>query len=378
MKRLIFILIGSFIAVSIISLFIKPTIIFLAKKQLTKVFLDTTVNVKNCNLKPLHSLSLSDIEIQKGGIYDIKIKEVSIQYSPSSIIKGKILKFSLKEPKVTINLGEKSLLGFSKLLNLNTGKSPFLINSLGLANLDLNIKSKELTFDARISSEINLVNQLINYLDFKINSLQAEGLDLKNASLKAAQSLPSGSLYIEQIKYDKLKIEKIESSVRLKDKNLHLDSLSAGLFAGKIEGSANLLIDNPPEYLVNLVITQLDLNTIIDDFELNEKLDLSGRLNGTIALKGKGLNFTILDGGFVANAPGGDLTIKDKSYLENIARGSGQSLDILVENFKNYHYNKGAMNLSLDDENLILDIALDGEAGKRNFTVTMHNFNLGR
>jgi len=377
MKRIIPILAGIFIIFAI-SIFIRPAIIFLAKKQITQVFINSTVTVKNCDLRPLHLLSLSDIEIKNGQIYDIKIKEAGIQYSPFSIIKGKILKFSLKDSKVTINLGEKSILEFNKLLNLNTNKSPFLINSLGLANLDLNIKSKELTFDARISSEINSVNQLVNYLDCKINSLQAEGLDLKNASLKAAQSLPSGSLYVEQIKYDKLKIEKIESSVRLIDKTLYFDSLSAGLFAGKIKGSANLLIDNPPEYLVNLQITELDLNTIVDDFKLNEKLDLSGRLNGTIALKGKGLNFTVLDGDFTADAPGGDLTIKDKSYLEKIARSSGQSLDILVESFKNYHYNNGVVNLSLEQGNLVLNVDLNGEAGKRNLAVTLYGFNLRR
>jgi hypothetical protein len=129
---------------------------------------------------------------------------------------------------------------------------------------------------------------------------------------------------------------------------------------------------------VNLEFSGIDLNAFVHDFKLNEKVDLNGRMEGVAVLKGKGLNFTVLSGDFTANAPGGDLTIKDKSYLEKIARGSGQSLDILVENFKNYHYNKGVMNLSLVEGNLILDIALDGEAGKRNFTVTMHNFNLGR
>ena len=378
MKRLIFILIGSFIAVSIISLFIKPTIIFLAKKQLTKVFIDSTVTVKNCNLRPLRLLSLSDIEIKREQIYDIKIKEVSIQYTPLSIIRGNILKISLKDSQIAINLGGKSLLGFSKLLNLNTSKSPFLINSLELTNLILNIKSQELTLDARLSSELNLIKQLINSLNLKINSLEAEGLDLKNASLRTAQLLPSGSLYVEQIKYDKLKIEKIKSNVRLKDKSLFLDSLTALFLGGEVQGDLSFLIDKPLEYLINLKVRDIDLNAFVHDFKLEEKVNISGRLNGVTVLKGSGLNFTLLDGEFSTNAPGGDLTIKDKSYLEKIARGSGQSLDILVENFKNYHYNKGVMDLSLEDGNLILDIALDGETGKRNFTVTMHNFNLGR
>jgi len=378
MKRLIFILIGSFVAVSVVSIFIKPTIIFLAKKQLTKVFIDSTVTVKNCDLRPLRLLSLSDIEIKKEQTYNIKIKEVGIQFSPLSIIKGNILKFSLKEAQVTINLGKKSLLGFSKLLNLNTGKSPFLINSLELTDLVLNIKSQELTLDSRISAEIKLVKQLVSSLDLKINSLAVEGLDLKNASLTVGQSLPSGAFKAGPIQYNKLKIEKIESITRLAEKTLYLDSLAADLLGGKIEGNANLFLGTPLEYLVNLKAIDIDLNRFVQDFKLEEKVDLTGRMNGAVTLKGKGLGFTVLDGGFTTNAPGGELTIKDKSYLERIARNSGQSTDILVESFKNYRYNTGVTKLALEGNNLILAITLDGEAGSRNLAVTVHDFKLGR
>jgi hypothetical protein len=72
------------------------------------------------------------------------------------------------------------------------------------------------------------------------------------------------------------------------------------------------------------------------------------------------------------------LTIKDSGYLENMARSSGQSLDILVESLKNYHYNSGVAKLSLERNNFIFDIFLEGETGKRNLKVTLHDFNLMR
>jgi len=36
------------------------------------------------------------------------------------------------------------------------------------------------------------------------------------------------------------------------------------------------------------------------------------------------------------------------------------------------------MNVSLDKGNLVLDISLDGETGKRNLNVIVHDFRLGR
>jgi hypothetical protein len=47
-----------------------------------------------------------------------------------------------------------------------------------------------------------------------------------------------------------------------------------------------------------------------------------------------------------------------------------------MESFKDYHYNTGVMKLSKAQDDLSLDIALDGEKGKRNLMVTLHDFSL--
>jgi len=50
----------------------------------------------------------------------------------------------------------------------------------------------------------------------------------------------------------------------------------------------------------------------------------------------------------------------------------------MVENFKNYRYNTGLLSLGLEDNNVILKLALEGNAGKRNLEVIFHDFKLGR
>jgi hypothetical protein len=47
-----------------------------------------------------------------------------------------------------------------------------------------------------------------------------------------------------------------------------------------------------------------------------------------------------------------------------------------VESFKDYHYNTALMKLSFDKGNIILDVALEGEAGKRNLSIVLHDFKL--
>jgi hypothetical protein len=49
---------------------------------------------------------------------------------------------------------------------------------------------------------------------------------------------------------------------------------------------------------------------------------------------------------------------------------------MLVESFKNYRYNTGILKLSLDKGNLIFDITLDGEAGRRKLDIVVHGFSL--
>lgn len=110
----------------------------------------------------------------------------------------------------------------------------------------------------------------------------------------------------------------------------------------------------------------------------SKEFSVSTSFNGLVKLKTKSSGLKAIDGNFNVLSPGGVLTINDTGYLENMARSSRQSLDILVESFKNYHYNSGIVKLSLENRDFTLDVFLEGQTGKRNLKVTLHNFNLRR
>ncbi len=319
------------------------TIIQLVKRQLANVFTASTVTVKNCILYPTHLLRLSDIEVKKEPVYNLKIKETDIQYNLFSLFKGTISKLCVKEMLIKVNMPKKNIFELSKHLNVKQRSSSlFLIKKLEISNTRLDIESKEL----------------------KINA--------EDVFLNCAQDASTGLFSIKSFKYNKLEMEEIKSKTRLENKTLFLDSLSAKLLGGQATGELNLKIGAESLYYANLNFIGLDIGTFINAFNLEEKLQMSGKLNGSAILKGRQSAIDILEGDFSTLEQGGNLRIKDKKILENIATSSKQPLEIIVESFKDYRYNVGTIRLLLDKNNLILNASLKGSAGKRDLTATIY------
>ncbi len=246
-----------------------------------------------------------------------------------------------------------------------------------LAFFDIEIKSKNV-YDLKIK-EVKLSYNLFarDYsLEGKIDFLEGLGLRLENAAMKLNKGSAPGDLSIEKIQYDKVTIADIHSRLKFERNTLILEALIAKVFAGKAEGYIVLSLSETPAYTADLYFTNLNLERFISDFDLKERFLMTGGLSGGVSLKGKGGDLTSLDGSLSASSQGGTLTITDKGFLENMARDQGQSLDLLVESFKNYHYNIGNIKLGMDQGDLILDVGLEGEVGKRDLQIIMHDVNL--
>ncbi len=375
MKKLFFILLAVAFFIFLVSVLINPAIIFLAKRQLKTVFKGSDVSIGSCRLNLAKQLSFFDVSIKNKPAYDFLVKQARAEYSLSSIFKGEILKFSLKAAKIAINLPQKNIAEFSQYLNLSP-KSAFLVKSLELSDFNLDLKAKNFNVSGVVSCRVNPIGQIMDYLDIKIDALGIQGLNLSNLSLQAAQGSSQGSFRIDRMKYNKLTISEIKSQARLSGKELSLSGASAQALDGNIAGSLKLKIDKNASYGAVLKFTNLDIARFIDDFQLQEKFEMTGRLSGNLTLQGKNAEIEILNGEFSTLESGGMLIVKDTKFLENMARNTNQSLDLLVENFKNYHYNIGIIKLSLDNNNLMLGAALDGETGKRNINIVLHDFRL--
>jgi len=186
----------------------------------------------------------------------------------------------------------------------------------------------------------------------------------------------SGDVFIKKFKEGKLTAENIRAHLRWEGRYVFLDSLSGQVFNGTVDGKGSLTIGKQPQYLVQLNFTHLDLARFVNDFELTEKVDMTGMLNGLVTLNGIGNNMSILNGNLTSSSVGGNVTIKDTQFLQNMARSSKLPANIVVDSFKDYHYNIGVVRMVMDHGDLVLDVALDSATGKRNLKVDLHEFSL--
>jgi hypothetical protein len=212
----------------------------------------------------------------------------------------------------------------------------------------------------------------------KIDFFEGQGLRVEDISARFDKSTNSGDLSVARIKYNKAEMNNLSAKLRLRGKILFLNALKAQVFGGKAEGVMALNIGKNVDYELNLDFIDLDMDRFIRDFDLEERFKMSGRLGGRVFFRGIGLDMALLSGDLAVSEAGGVLTITDKRFLENMARTSKQSLDILVESFKDYHYNRGVVKLGMEKGNLVLDVNLNGEAGKRDLSIVVHGFNLRR
>lgn len=371
MKYLARIICAAFLLFLALIILIPPVSVFLAKKQLGNIFVQSRISIGRCVFQPTRGITFFDIDINMAAAYKIKIKEAEAGYRLASIFKSG-LKLSLKGVSVYIAAPKQKMQAFFGCFKLD-GNKP-LFKEVNISDLSLNLNTQDLTVNAALSVKLNLAKQSLDYLDLTVSHSKIFGVYLEDAFLKL--SLGQGSLKIGQLKYDKLSVNGIRGNIKLQNEQLWLSGLSAKVLNGNIEAELDLKLDKEAQYLINLKCINLDTEKFVQDFEFDKEFKMSGMFSGDIKLKGKGAAIEVLGGNFLAHPSGGTLAIMNTKFLENIALSMHQPVDLIVESFRNYQYNVGVMSLSFEHNNVMLKISLDGKTGKRNLNVVLHNFGI--
>jgi hypothetical protein len=243
--------------------------------------------------------------------------------------------------------------------------------------LKLDIRAAGLVLNADISSEFNIAWQKVDMLNAQIHNFTIADMKFQDLKLTLAQNDTQGSLSARQVQSNKINAHEINAQWRLSGKEVVLHSLSAKIFKGILRAEGALTFSYAPVFHLKVDVYDLDVENMIEVFKLAEKFQMSGQLGGSIQVEGSGMDMKVVGGEFFLSEPGGTLLIKDKKFLENIARSSQQPMDILVESFRNYRYNTGKVNVSYEAGDLMLALGLEGEAGERNLDIVWHNFSLG-
>jgi len=214
-------------------------------------------------------------------------------------------------------------------------------------------------------NDVTLINLMIDAkpLDFKLEHGEMHVNRHKKGALSISK-IQSGNWILSDIK----------SVVIMSNKDFIFEPLAGHIYSGLFEGNIKLKLDDVLGYEGQIKLNNLSLADFINAFKLDDKTKVQGLMNGHLTINGRGGKLRTLNGDFSSDQQGGFVVIKDTRFLDHFAGQSNQSSVLLMESLKNYHYNTGNLRLSLDQGVALLEINLNGETGKRNFEIRLHDF----
>lgn len=352
----------------------KPLLLTLARQQLKQRTSADVITIQKIKFKNFNEIRFLDIVVEKKKYFALKAQEVSFQFRFFNRQQQNLLKISAKSLVLDVVQPKKKILDFKSSALLDKSSNIFL-PELELHDLNINAQFKDMLCTGRFSFNIDLARAKVNSLFFNIESFQYRDLFLTNVLLWAKRGNQRGNLNIEKVKYSKVIFSQVSSLVYFDQDSLIFDDLSADIIGGKMSGDMQVKLVVPPAYQMKLSFAALDIARFIEDFELQKKFTMTGALRGQLNVQGTGVNVQELSGNFVTASPGGLLTIKDNSFLENIASRAKVNYDIVQQSLQEYHYTTGELKVSLENDAVAMAISLDGEKGPKNFNIVNHFIN---
>ncbi len=349
-----------------------PIVAFIARGQIGKIFPGANVSIGSCDFNPFSYLCFTDIRVSRARNYDLKAGRLEIRYRLPLLMQRSLLLVLLSDASIKADTpyrNSKDLLGG---LNLRSSGRPFSVDKLDISKLIFNINSADFVLDGDFSISLKPEDFTVYSLAAGIRRLETPQINLEGLSLESKPN-QGGEFRLVRIGYNKLKATGITARADLFNNVVTLTGISLDLLEGKVMGQASFKLGPVPEYFLSLKASGVSLERLSRDLEFGERFQATGMLKGSLRLKGEGAVFRVLDGDFSAEEPGGTLEVRDPELLRRIAASTSQPLDILMENFRDYHYNTGMFKAGLDGGNVVLNAEFEGEAGKRSLTIVLHD-----
>ena len=181
------------------------------------------------------------------------------------------------------------------------------------------------------------------------------------------------TLSIASLGSKKAALEDVRATFTWHGSRLEFDRIRSRFAGQELLGTATVWLGREPRYRLSLSGGSLPGQAVVDAFEWQKKLAVAGVFTGRLEMEGSGGTLSRLEGSFDAAPEGGTITILDQEMLQRVADSSHQPLSIVRASFENYHYNTGKARFHLDRSDLRLEMALEGEAGKRQLEVNLHD-----
>lgn len=336
------------------------------------VFPGSTVQFTSWQLKPFLEFKLNNLTIKSESL-EISLPLIVAKASLSSIYHFKMDLVSVENPKILVKtLNPHFKLPETKPASESKAEKAFELKNLQIKNLDFTYTSQDLNIKAILSLALNVSNQTLEQADLNMSLLQAKDFKIQNLEARIPSS-ELGTLEIESMQYQKLKTPRIKGRLLVNKNEIQITNVQTELFQGQIEGHFAIHLKPGFPLTGTLEAKPIQLSAVLNNFELNKKIDAKALLIGTIKIEGLLGLVTNLSGSFRADDKGGDLVITDAEFLENLAKNTKQPLPIIEASFKEYHFDAGTLELKKEAQNLGLEIHLSGPKGRRDLNVQLHD-----
>jgi hypothetical protein len=216
---------------------------------------------------------------------------------------------------------------------------------------------------------------MINTAEVNLSKLNFAGLRLSGAFLKIDKTAP-GVLKIGEVDYEKAKIKDISAKAMLANRILSFDELSASFAKGRFLGKLQVELAPDLACQLNFKVKGFDLDSMVNDFDLKSKMQLSGLLDGTFNMTLKAGRILALNGDFASDDTGGTIIIKDQKFIKAIADYAHQPVEVIADSLQDYHYLDGKLKAYFKKNDILLEVLCFGAQGKREFEVVLHDVKL--
>ena len=312
----------------------------------------------------LHELRLSDAQ------GEFSAASAMIRFTLPGLLNRRVEELILTDVEARLVTPEEPMPKLS--FGGSDAKTPgFTLRHLEIKGLTLDLKTRDLSAAGTVSFSRDLRASEFKYLDVRIPKAEIGPVSLQDiTAISGADG--AGRLDIGEISYQKWKVEAIRAPFKLSPNSLALSLETAEWLDVPLRGEGMVDFFPEPRFRVKILTDPLPVPEILAAFEWDKKVSVSGALSGTLEAEGTFSKLTKLHGQWDSQNQG-DLVIVDQTLLERLAASSKQPLSIIKASFEKYHYNTGRIALSLDEGSVRLGIGLEGEAGKRDLEVNLHD-----
>lgn len=367
-KILIILLIGILLFISFKDELLKISIRFFLSKQL-----NATCTLKKASVSG-RSLLIEDLKIASKDV-DFRLKRAELKLIFKSTSGDKIFKIILQDCDLKAgNIKKFNNIGKPPQLKGKIKKGPLVL--LDLRNISIDIAQENLAqYDVHFRLKAAIQNGRLMQLDDV--SIFKASIQYKNNLLRFNLDKDRDNLYtliIPELKVKDESIKNIRADLMLLPDTIQVTTIKTDFFGNEATLSGIFDFKDYSHVCISLDLAKVSFEKALTLVSKEDSIFLKGLFTGTIRScfqKGR-LSSIEAD---LDNSQGGLINIKKQAPLAFLKRYlDTPSYKALIDNFKNYQYNKGKIVISKRKNTLVIGLNFNSEQmGERNIAINLHN-----